>query len=156
MAEIRNFSSMIDRIKTAWRADEDLNSFCQDNYSKRHTTFFGLDVNDLPGKDYNPILAVFSFHSTGHGSGGRMTFKMDIGAGVYDKTIIKDEENQTIIYWGLIQAEILRSLAFDALVNAYLGKITVKSETMQINAFPFCTSEMTVEIEVINSNQRRT
>ena len=149
-----SFFDVIEQIKTAWQTDADILAWCSENYDKRPSIFIGMDDNNTPADGFYPIIAALEFKIRGGGSAVRNVFEVVVGCGVLDPEKTTDAENATYTYQGAIKAEVLRHLAFAALVKNNFGKITVKGETGQSSVYPKFVSGMTVEIETINSRRR--
>jgi len=148
-------NDLINKIISATAGNPDLTDWAESNLGEAFSMFIGVDANNPPGEEYYPLLAVTEIRISGGGAGPRITYEIDMAAGVKNDTIDHDTDNQVYEYKGLAQADAFRAQAFSALYAANFGKISIKDGAVgQSAAHPLHISGMTVQIEYINHKRR--
>jgi len=152
---MQTMDDLINKIISATAGNPDLTDWADANLGAAFTLFVGVDANNPPAADHYPLLAVTEIRVSGGGAGPRVTYEIDMAAGVKNEAIDHDAANRVYQYNGLAQADAFRARAFAALFAANFGKISIKDGAVgQSAAHPLYVSGMTVQIEYINHKRR--
>ena len=148
-------NDLINKIISATAGNPDLTEWAEANLGELFTLFVGVDENNPPAAEHYPLIAITEIRISGGGSGPRITYEIDMAAGIKNETIDHDEGNRVYEYKGLAQVDAFRAQAFSALHAANFGKISIKDGAVgQSAAHPLYISGMTVQIEYINHKRR--
>lgn len=150
-----NIVEVGEKIRDVWAANEKLRKFCQDEYGKLPSIFFGMDEENPPAAEYFPMLCIYELHPGGGMTGNTKQHTLLVGVALEDSKIGKDELKRTYTYTGLLKVEKLRNLAEQALISARLGKVNWQGESGPIYKFPLFTSMSVVTVEIPNNKGRR-
>lgn len=148
-------NDFINKLISATAGNPDLAAWAEANLGESFTLFVGVDENNPPASEHYPLLAITEIRTAGGGAGPRLTYEVDMAAGVRNETVSHDADLSVYEYKGLAQADAFRARAFAALFAANFGKISVKDGAVgQSAAHPLYVSGMTVQIEYINAKRR--
>jgi len=146
---------LINKIVSATAGNPDLTDWAEANLGEPMTLFVGVDDNNPPKSEHYPLIAITEIRIAGGGSGPRITYEVDLAAGVKSEAVSHDEPNRVYTYEGIGLVEAFRARVFAALFAASFGKISIKEGAVgQSAAHPLYVSGMTVEIEYINAKRR--
>jgi hypothetical protein len=148
-------NDLINKLIAATAGNPDLVSWSETNLGERFTLFVGVDENNPPKAEHYPLIAITEIRITGGGTGQRVTYEIDMAAGIEDETVDYLEDKQAYIYRGIGRVDAFRARAFSALYLSNFGKISIKEGAAGQSAFhPLYISFMTVTIEYINHIRR--
>lgn len=150
-------NELINKLIAATAGNPELTDWAAANLGAPFTLFVGVDENNPPAAENYPLIAITEIRISGGGSGPRVTYEVDMAAGLKDATISHDAGNHVYTYQGMTKVDEFRAKVFSALYLANFGKISIKDGAVgQSAAHPLYISGMTVEIEYINHIRRRT
>jgi hypothetical protein len=148
-------NELINKFISATAGNPDLTEWAETNLGEPFTLFVGIDENNPPEAEHYPLLAVTEIRIAGGGASPRVTYEVDLAAGIKNETLSHDAANRTYTYEGILQADAFRARAFSALFAANFGKISIKDGAVgQSAVHPLYISGMTVSIEYINQIRR--
>lgn len=146
---------LINKLVAATAGNPDLVEWAEANLGSGFNTFVGIDPNNPPGRQHYPLVAISEIRVTDGGSGPRVTYEVDIAAGIADDTVDHDESKDVYTYKGMTRVDEFRARVFSALFAANFGKIKIKDGAAgQSASHPLYVSGMTVVIEYINQIRR--
>lgn len=153
MSETKN---ILDIMEARLLTDTTLRAWTLAELGKVHNVFVGLDPDNLPGKQYYPIVTLHNLVRVGRGAASnRHTYALELGAGVYDKGITKSGtpgDGESIKLNGFVLVEALRDMAETALYREGLNqkwKVDTSGETLSDDDGAFFKSASLLTIELI-------
>lgn len=148
-----NISNLMDAISDLLVNDSTIESFCQTNWQKSPTIFFGFDEDNLPPLEKYPIIVVPGIARSARGEGqSNLGYEIPIGIAVVDEE--REELPKKVNYRGLKRVEKLREIVEEAFLASQIGDIiSVNGQTITETIFPIFSSITVFEVQIVENKR---
>ncbi len=132
--------------------DAELAAWCVAQFGRPPVVMLGLDDKNPPTEDQYPLVVILGVDQSRGDSRREVEWRLHLGTGVVNPAVTESGASRT--YTGLLQAEMLREKAEDALYRAKLINIESTGESASESYYPLFVSYSMVAVTMLKSTRR--